>query len=221
LTDSHVELSQDWDLEIRAMYEPGRILATTIADRDATWRGYGCRLIVPHMGTRWYVEPPRPRPFVEVASSAGTVVSRDLFRTIGGYDRGMIGYGGFEPEFSVRAWRSGAEIVVAPTIEVRHRFKSPSERVAAVREARTNMVHNCVRFGIVHLPEVMILEMVRLHACEYPNHIHDALRMLEAHAAWQRRETLNKRLTYSFEWFVERFGLRDQIGDAIPIGVEA
>jgi hypothetical protein len=52
-------------------------------------------------------------------------------------NEGMIVYGGFEPEFSVRACSSGAEIVTAPNIKVSNRFKSSPERVKFTSQART------------------------------------------------------------------------------------
>ena len=126
-------------------------------------------------------------------------------------------YGGFEPEFSVRAWRSGADIVTAADIEVSHRSKSSRERVKFTGQARTFMVHNCLRFGIVHLPEAMILEMVRLHALEFPSHIGKAMQLLDQRAAWERREELSSTLKRDFAWFVRRFDLTDQVGDPIPV----
>lgn len=217
ITDAHVRFSYGWDRQIGRLITPERILALTIRDRNSTWRGFGCRLAVPFMGTRWNTKPPNPGQHVQIAVSSGTVMMRSLFKRIGGYDEGMLHYGGFEPEFSVRAWRSGAEIVLAPTIEVTHRFKSTSERVAFTVKARTAMTHNCLRFGVAHLPEVMILEMVRLHALEYPRHIQAALGLLEERGAWSRREELAANLPYDFAWFVDRFELRDQIGMEIPV----
>jgi hypothetical protein len=49
----------------------------------------------------------------------------------------MIVYGAFEPEFRVRAWRPGAEVMTAPNIQVSHRFKSFPERVKFTSQPRT------------------------------------------------------------------------------------
>jgi glycosyltransferase involved in cell wall biosynthesis len=217
ITDAHVRFSAGWDSEVARLIAPKRILATTIRDQASTWRGFGCRLVVPYMGTYWNTSPPQATPHVQVASSAGTVLERDLFARIGGYDEGMLHYGGFEPEFSVRAWRGGAEVVLAPGIELAHRFKSARERIVFTTSARTAMTHNCLRFGVAHLPELMILEMVRLHALQFPGHIQTALRLLEQRGAWRRREVLDTTLHYDFAWFVDRFALRDQIGAPIPL----
>ncbi|QES51915.1 glycosyl transferase family 2 [Streptomyces venezuelae] len=218
ITDAHVRFSPSWDQEVRRLIAPHRILAASIRNRDSTsWRSFGCRLVVPHMGTYWNTSPPVSAPYVQIASSAGTVLERALFQRIGGYDEGMLHYGGFEPEFSVRAWCSEAEIIITPGIEITHRFKPVDERVAFVEAARTAIVHNCLRFGVAYLPESMILEMVRLHAAEFPNHIQCALRLLEQRDAWRRRDELAETLARDFGWFVERFGLRDQVGRPIPV----
>jgi GT2 family glycosyltransferase len=169
------------------------------------------------MGTHWNTEPPpSSNPYVQIASSAGTVLERALFENIGGYDEGMLRYSGFEPEFSVRAWRAGAEIWQAPTIQVTHRFKTEAECARFIRPLRTAIVHNCLRFGVTHLPEVMILEMVRYKAAQFPNQIQKALNMLEERGAWRRRHQLIDSLEHDFIWFAERFALLDEIGEPIP-----
>ncbi|MBT2382889.1 glycosyltransferase [Streptomyces sp. ISL-11] len=216
VTDAHTRFSDGWDREAQRLIGPDRILSVTIRDRTSAWRGYGCRLVIPHMGTHWNTSPPGPLPHVHVASSAGTVIERARFARIGGYDEGMVHYSGFEPEFSVRAWRSGAEIVHTTDIEITHRFKRREEVTAFLGVARTAIVHNCLRFGTAHLPESMIPEMVRLHALEFPDHVREALVMLEQRGAWRRREELAASLPYDFAWFVRRLGLRDQIDRPIP-----
>ncbi|MEV5238003.1 glycosyltransferase [Streptomyces cinnamoneus] len=218
ITDAHTRFSDGWDHEVRRLIAPARILSVTVRDRASAWRGHGCRLVVPHMGTRWNTAPPAAGApaHVQIASSAGTVVLRTLFERLGGYDEGMVHYGGFEPEFSVRAWRAGAEIVHTTTVEVTHRFKPKAECTAFLATARTAMVHNCLRFGTAHLPESMILEMVRLHALEYPDHIREALVMLEQRCAWHRRAELARSLPHGFASFVRRFALLDQIGRPVP-----
>ncbi|MHA7956421.1 glycosyltransferase family 2 protein [Streptomyces sp. L500] len=215
VTDAHTGFSAGWDRTAIRLLAPGRILSVTVLDSTSAWRGHGCRLVVPYMGTRWNTAVPEGR-LVQVASSAGTVLERALFERIGGYDEGMVHYSGFEPEFSVRAWRTGAEIVHTTDIEIAHRFKPREEVTAFLGAARTSIVHNCLRFGTAHLPESMILEMVRLHALEFPEHIRAALALLEERGAWRRREELAATLPHDFAWFVRRFGLLDQIGRPVP-----
>lgn len=217
VTDAHTGFSTGWDHEAVRLATAGRVVSATVRDQSSDWRGHGCRLVVPYMGTRWNTAAPTgPAPHVQIASSAGTILESALFTRLGGYDEGMVHYGGFEPEFSVRAWRAGAEIVHTTAIEVTHRFKPSDECTAFLDTARTAMVHNCLRFGTLHLPESMILEMVRLHALEYPDHVQQALVMLQQRGAWQRRVQLATSLPHGFASFVRRFALHDQIGRPVP-----
>jgi glycosyltransferase involved in cell wall biosynthesis len=207
ITDAHVTFSPGWDREATRLLAPDRVLATVVTEQDSTWRAYGCRLVTPWMGTRWKTASAPELTPVEVASSAGTVLERSLFERIGGYDEGMLEYGGYEPEFSLRAWRHGAHIALAPDIEVAHRFKGRREARAVLDGAREALVHNCLRFAVAHMPENRILETVRLHAVEFPQHVAGALRMLERRGAWERRAYLESRLQHDFEWFARRFAL--------------
>jgi GT2 family glycosyltransferase len=89
-----------------------RIIAATITNyKSPLKRGYVGSLAVPSMGFRWNHDLRTTVAPVQIASCIGTILKRELFMKIGGYDDGIILYGGAEQEFSVRAWLSGAEIV--------------------------------------------------------------------------------------------------------------
>lgn len=212
ITDAHVSFTLGWDAEILSAITPDRVLAATIRDHDSRFAGYGCRLVVPFMGTYWNREPRAHLAAVQIAAASGTILTRELFDRVGGYDPGMGLYGAAEPEFSVRLWLAGAEIRVLPDLGVFHRFKPPEERRAFLREVRTDMVHNSLRFGLIYLDERSSLEMIRHHATKFPEHAGTAMRALAASDVWDRRAQLARELPRSFEWFVERFDLVDQVG---------
>jgi glycosyltransferase involved in cell wall biosynthesis len=215
VTDSHVRFCHAWDRRVLASARSDRVLAATICDAESAFRGYGCDLIVPFMGTRWRSGPRARAGPVQVASSAGTVVPKGLFETIGGYDHGMIFYGAAEPEFSLRAWLAGAEVVQVPKLEVEHRFKPELERERFLKKHRTYMVCNNIRFGLLYLSHAMSLQMIRHFAHKFPRHIRRALAIVESTDVWERRAFLNRNLEHDFDWFVDRFGLKDQVG--LPI----
>jgi hypothetical protein len=51
-------------------------------------------------------------PFTVVLAISASLLTGGiarLFDEVGGYDDGMIQFGGFEPEFSVRAWKMGSK----------------------------------------------------------------------------------------------------------------
>lgn len=218
ITDAHVSFSKNWDLDVIRHIADDRILAATICDTISPFKGYGCNLIVPFMGTRWVRErKPEDNPFVQVASSAGTVLTRALFEKIGGFDSGMILYGAAEPEFSLRAWLSGAEIISVPSLQVFHTFKTKSEIDDFFTNLRPYIVHNNLRFGMLYLGEEEILRMVRYYAIIYPEHIQEAADLLEKSEVWQHREYLNETLKHDFKWFVKKFQLKDQVGHEIIV----
>jgi glycosyltransferase involved in cell wall biosynthesis len=215
MTDAHVDLSKNWDEHIFRTIKPMRVLAITIADPTSQFRGYGCSLVVPFMGTRWNREVVKNGGFVHVPSAAGTVLTRKAFERMGGYDSGMLKYGAAEPEFGVRAWLSGAEVISVPEVIVWHRFKSRPEIRHFLRDVRPSMVHNALRFGLLYLSDRACLQMVRHYAQEFPDHMPQALRMLSESDVWDRRERLGRSLRHDFRWFVDRFKIRDQAGGEI------
>jgi glycosyltransferase involved in cell wall biosynthesis len=215
MTDAHCRFSAGWDNIVRKKLRPNRILASTIIDPPSGFKGYGCKLIVPYMGTHWNrVLIPSGKP-VHVASCAGTVIARDLFTKLGGYDDGMILYGAAEPEFSVRAWLSGADIVSEPALEVAHRFKRPREKKRFLSRLRPFMIHNNLRFGLLYLGESASLQMMRHFAMLFPKQIDQAVKLLHGSDVWVRRKYLRRTLARDFDWFIKRFALKDQVGNEI------
>ncbi|EEM80210.1 glycosyltransferase [Bacillus thuringiensis] len=216
MTDSHVRFSQGWDRYVLNNIADNRIIAATICDTASDFKGYGCRLVVPYMGTWWNTAPPGENPpFVQIASCAGTVLTKTLFDRIGGYDPGMILYGGAEPEFSLRAWLSGAEIVSVPSLEVFHRFKTQPEVDFFLKGLRPKMIHNNLRFGFLYLSELASLQMIRHFAMSYPDQIQEGIKLFEGSDVWKRKAFLKKSLRYDFEWFVLQFHLKNQIDQKI------
>ena len=195
---------------------PDRVLAATICDLSSrSWRGYGCSLIVPYMGTRWNAGLNGRLAPVQIASSAGTVIERRLFERLGGYDPGMIVYGAAEPEFSLRAWLSGAEICCLRELKISHRFQPRQSANRFLRRQRSSLMHNNIRFGLLYLSRSSSLQMLRHYAMKFPRNMQKAMSLVHASDVWQRRAFLQKTLRYDFSWFIDRFGLTDQIGLAI------
>ena len=215
MTDAHVRLCSGWDRQLVAGARENRVLAATIRDVDSSFRGYGCNLIVPFMGTHWRRGPGRRAEPVQIASSAGTVLPRDLFESLGGYDEGMVLYGAAEPEFSVRAWLAGFEVVQVPKLEILHRFKPKSARDTFIKAHRTYMVHNNIRFGLLYLSDAGSMQMIRHFSQAFPRHIRRALAMVARTDVWERKQSLGRQLPRDFDWFIERFELKNQVG--LPI----
>lgn len=215
MTDAHVRFSLGWDEHVLRNARTDRIHAATTTQEGTGFRGFGCSLVVPLMGTAWNREPLASSTPVHVAACHATVVTRELFERLGGYDPGMILYGAGEPELSIRAWLHGADVVALPEVEVLHRFKAREEMSDFLSSMRPYWVQNCLRFGLLYLSEAGCLQLLRHYARASP-FFHSALRSIERSDVWERRRYLEARRVRSFAWFAQRFGLRTQSGAPIP-----
>lgn len=215
VTDAHVRFSDGWDEVVMRHIAPDRILSGTTTQKSSAFRGYGCDLVVPFMGTTWNYGPVDGLAYVPVAPSHATVIPKELFNRLGGYDSGMILYGAGEPEFSIRAWLYGAEVVVADSLEVEHEFKPRQALTDFISNVRPFWVHNCLRFGFLYLSELGCMQMLRYYARSFPEFFPEALQRVNASDVWQRRSYLESRHQRSFDWLVDYFGMKNQAGGEI------
>ncbi len=127
----------------------------------------------------------------------------------------MMVYGAGEPEFSVRAWLQGAEIVALPELEVQHEFKSRDQLLRYMSGVRPYWVHNCIRFGLLYLSELGCMQLLSYYSHAFPAVFQGALRKVAESDVWQRRASLERERRRSFDWFVNYFGLKNQAGGKI------
>lgn len=223
MTDCHVRPTDGFDVAIRNCLDDDVVLALTIGDETSGFRAFGCRLVVPFMGTHWIRDSPGHLGRVDVASSAGSVFTREAYDKIGGYDEGMHLYGAIEPEFSTRAWMKGLEVLSLPSVAILHEFKSKDDVHGFVSKNRTAMVHNSLRFGMIYLDESRVLQLLRFYALQFPEAIDEALAMLDTSEVWARREQLFNSFVRTFEQFSFERRIRDHSGAPLwePIAAEA
>jgi glycosyltransferase involved in cell wall biosynthesis len=208
ITDANVQFPSRWDLPIRTRIAQNRALCATIADADSPFRGYGGTLHLPSMGFDWLRTPNAFSGYVPISPCTGTVLPTTLFRKIGGYDTAMPMYGAAEPEFSVRLWLSGAEIVLAPELVLRHRFRPSSERMPFLEAISAIQTHNYLRFGLLYLERPQLLRLLHHYAASAPRYFEKSIRRLWAGDVWARRDLLRRTLPGRFEAFIERFALQ-------------
>ena len=206
ITDGNTLFPENWDLPIRRAFRPNRILAGTIFDIKSQFRGYGCTLVLPSMGTSWISAPGLAYGRVPVAACSCTVIDRHLFFHLGGYDESLPIYGAAEPEFSLRAWLNGYEIVNVPDLAIHHHFR-PRAQFDAFRESIKHiLVRNYLRFSCYYLPEDLLLRTYHYYAGLAPTEFERCIAEGVPQASWGRREEL-ARLPFDFNWFATRFNL--------------
>ena len=212
ITDANVLFPQNWDLPIRERIGPNVVLCATIADLDSPFRGYGCTLLIPSMGVDWIRDPRLYGGYVPISPCSGTALTADLFRRAGGYDTEMPVYGAAEPEFSVRLWLCGAELLCMPDLVLHHRFRPASERQPFLDAIAQVSLRNYLRFGLLYLDQQRIVQLMHYYSEQSPSNFSEALRSLSAGDVWNRRRLLEERLPVRFASFVERFGICDSFG---------
>jgi len=206
ITDGNTIFPANWDLPILRSFRPNRILAGTILDTKSSFRGYGCTLVLPSMGTRWISAPSAGHGRVPVAACSCTVIDQNLFRHLGGYDESLPIYGAAEPEFSLRAWLHGYEIVNVPDLAILHSFRPRAQFNAFRASIQHMLVRNYLRFSCYYLPERQLLRTYDHYAAVAPRDFQQCIAEGVPQDSWGRREEL-KRLPYDFKWFATKFDL--------------
>jgi GT2 family glycosyltransferase len=215
MTDANTFYPKDWNVPIAKHFHPSRILGGTIADKSTGVRAYGLTLDFPTMGVTWLRDA---RPFggyVPIAPCTCTVIDKRLFNQLGQYDETLPLYGAAEPEFSVRAWLSGFEVVNLPSLVVEHSFKS---REALGRFQLTNyqtILRNNVRFACTYLPVDALSVVLETYRTIMGKHFINCMEALEYEGVWERRALLSQVFLRDFAWYASRFGLsgRGQFGE--------
>jgi polypeptide N-acetylgalactosaminyltransferase len=207
ITDANVEACTGWDIPIFRDLRPGRALCATIADTNSSWRGYGCILDLSSMIIKWLPDPYTFKGHVPVSPCTGTVIHSELFRRLGGYDTAMPVYGAAEPEFSVRIWLYGGEIISCSDLIFFHRFRPPDERKPFLDQIEFVQTKNYLRFGLLYQNEKGIVRLLEYWSRAAPKHFSEALQQVEQGDVWERRRHLRDNLSRDFGWYTQHFNL--------------
>jgi hypothetical protein len=173
----------------------------------SSFRGYGCNLMLPSMGVSWITTPGAFGGYVPVAACTGTVIGRDLFFRLGGYDESLPLYGAAEPEFSVRAWLGGCEIVNVSELLVGHRFRPKPQYRRFIDTNSLTLIKNYIRFACYYLPEDILIRSFEHYLRVIPANFHLVLRELGEQGVWAHRTFLKASLPRPFHWLAQKFAL--------------
>jgi GT2 family glycosyltransferase len=160
------------------------------------------------MGVQWIPSYGTFGGEVPVAACTCTAIEAALFRRLGGYDEMFPLYGAAEPEFSVRAWLSGFQVLNLPDLHVYHRFRFKSDREQF--EAQNNLVllRNYLTFACCYLPEPLLPRAFHYFSLVLGHHLRTFLADLEVSGIWGRRSQIKQSLPRSFDWYIDRFALK-------------
>ena len=127
---------------------------------------------------------------------------RATFDAAGGWDGGLLHRGGVDNEMSVRLWLLGYELLIAPQVVVRHRFRKASPYPVGWPQ----YLHNRLRLAFAHLSAPRLAKVVRRCTKHRPS-ARPWRCWWRAISPSRRREMLARRVRTD-DWFFERFGMK-------------
>jgi glycosyltransferase involved in cell wall biosynthesis len=207
ITDGNTRFQRNWDIPIWRYFSRGRILAATIVDMASSFQGFGCQLMLPSMSVTWIPVPHAYGWHAPVSACTGTVIERELYHRLGGYDESLPLYGAAEPEFSVRAWLSGCEILSLPELRIHHRFRPRAEHHAYLASISAIQVRNYLRFACYYLPDNLLSQSCDYYANLAPGKFKQLWEDVYGSDVWKRRATISRQLPRDFTWFARKFPL--------------
>jgi glycosyltransferase involved in cell wall biosynthesis len=202
--DAHMTIPPRWD---RALIEPlespgvGAVAPGIYSVTEPNRRGFGLYLADPQLRARWKPCPGRSPARVPILPGCFLAMRRDVFDATGGFDSGMRQLGGNDNELSLRLWLLGYELLVVPSVEAGHLFRTriPFDATWAA------VVHNRLRTAFVHFRQERIERVV--DALRRYEAFPSGLAMTAAGDVFARRALLHAQRRRSDDWFFEAFGL--------------
>jgi glycosyltransferase involved in cell wall biosynthesis len=202
--DAHMRVPARWH---RPLLEPlesptvGAVAPGIYSLTEPRRRGFGLYLSGPDLHARWKHKAGTSPSQVPILPGCVLAMRREVFTATGGFDPGMRQLGGNDNELSLRLWLLGYELLVVPTVQAGHLFRTriPFDATWAA------VVHNRLRTAFVHFAQDRIERVVQaLRGYEaFPR----GLAMTVASDMLARRTLVHTQRRRTDDWFFEVFGL--------------
>jgi GT2 family glycosyltransferase len=203
--DAHIRTSELWWRPLTEILRDPRVggAAPAIMNMPQIERkGYGLKLTGPDLKIAWLRKKgnaPFPAP---ILPGCCTAMRRDVFEAIGGWDEGMLQRGGVDNEGCVRLWLFGFNLMIAPEVVVRHKFRKRSPYPVGWPQ----YLHNHLRLAFAHLNPRRLGKVVGAMS-EHEDFGEALALVVESDIAARRREMLARRVR-SDDWYFEKFGMK-------------
>ena len=203
--DGHIRLDKLWWQPLTDIVQDRQVAAVApgVTHLPATRGcGFGLRLTGPDLDACWLPRKADTPFAAPILPGCCLMMRRAAFEATGGWDGGLLHRGGVDNEMSVRLWLLGYDLLIAPQVVVRHRFRDTSPYPVGWPQ----YLHNRLRLAFAHLSAPRLAKAVRaLHKHEA---FGEAMELLvQGDISLRRREMLARRVR-SDDWYFEKFGMK-------------
>ncbi len=199
-SDAHVIVEKGWIEKIAATISlPGiDVLVPGIADYgNPAAMGFG-QTWDAKLETVWLPAPKEVSP-VPIAPSGLVAVKREVFDSVGGFEKGFKIWGYEDVEFSLKCWLFGFGVYVTPEVTVKHIFRKRHVYFVSPKEVN----YNLIRMAVSHFNRERLVKT--LNKIKSAPLMENILAEIAVSDAWkQRKEYINKR-KYNDDWFMNKF----------------
>lgn len=201
-SDAHITAEPGWAQAFAGLLadpRTGAVGPAVAAQQNAASVGYGLHWKNAALDVEWlHRSDDQPYP-VPIVSSLFMGMRREVFEATGGFDPGLIRWGGGEMELSFRLWGLGYECRVAPHSRVSHLFRSRFP----YRVSAAEVLHNLIRVAVVHFDEDRLAAVIA--ALRGNRAFPRAMAMVLGSDAWARRADIQARRVADDQAFFDRF----------------
>ena len=201
-SDAHIDAEPGWAqafADLLADPRTGAVGPAVASHGNAANVGYGLHWKNAALDVEWLHRSGDEPYAVPIVSSLFMGMRREVFEETGGFDPGLIRWGGGEMELSFRLWSLGYECLVAPQSRVSHLFRSRFPYHVNAAE----VLHNLIRVAVVHFDQDR-LEAV-ISALRGNRVFPKAMAMVAGSDAWARRAEIRAQRVADDRAFFDRF----------------
>jgi GT2 family glycosyltransferase len=208
--DGHVAPRTDWFnsfAPILARDDVGAVGPVVAVMGKETTRGHGMRWKSARLDVEWLPAQPHQSWPVPMLGAFFLAMRREVFEQTGGFDDGLLLWGGTDVELCFRLQTLGLECILAGNVVVPHLFRQKFPYAVPAME----VLHNILRIAFVHFDEERIARVVEARRSDpaFPR----ALARVATSDAANRRAAMRALRIYSDRAVLTRFpmiGLSDE-----------
>jgi GT2 family glycosyltransferase len=201
-SDAHVEPGPGWpEAFATALADPraGAVGPAVASLNDKSRIGYGLRWKNAALDVEWlHRKGAEPYP-VPIVSSCYMAMRREVFEQTGGFDPGLILWGGGEMELCFRLWALGYECRVVPSARIAHLFRAKFPYTVQ----NVDILHNLLRTAIIHFDHDRLTAVIT--ALRDKPAFPQALALVLDSDVWTRRAEIRSQRVLDNPAFFERF----------------